>query len=375
MEIFLTNLFIVFMSSIGARLNPTSRTLETDYKKYNKLFIIIAMASLIVVSGFRYKSGTDFDTYTENYQYLNMETNAQTNTQTEENSESSSEESDVGFDILCKMLYKISADPQIMFLTTALITNVLIVLNLMKYSKRFELSMWLYITTFVYYSTFNGLRQWMAAAIIFTGTKYLLEERSFKRYLPIVLFASLFHESALVMIPIYFFIDSNTFSKRNLLMILGFMFAVFAYSLFLPILSRILEGTQYAHYVQIFETDTNGINPLRLAVYFAPVGVVCYFHKIINPNSDIKIDRLINMCIIGFLIMFMALRQVFFARLIFYFDLYYLLLIPRIIDIGDKKFRRFFYYTIAMGYFAFSYLLLRSGEAWIIPYTFKITLF
>ena len=73
--------------------------------------------------------------------------------------------------------------------------------------------------------------------------------------------------------------------------------------------------------------------------------------------------------------MFMALRQVYFARLVFYFDLYYLLLIPMIIDIGDKKFRRLFYYIISIGYFVFSYVLLLSGESWILPYTFKITLF
>ena len=371
MNILMTNLFVVFISAFAARLNPCSKCLETDYKKYNKLFIVIAMTSLVVVSGFRYKSGTDFSTYTENFQYLNMETNSKN----QETSNDSSQESDVGFDILCKMLYKINTDPQIMFFTTALITNVLIVLTLMKYSRRFELSMWLYITTFVYYSTFNGLRQWMASAIVFVGTKYLIEERNFKKYLLLVLFASLFHESVLVMIPIYFFIDSNTFSKRNLLMILGFMFAVFAYSLFLPILARVLEGTQYYHYIQIFESDTNGINPLRLAVYFAPVGMACFFYNQLNPNNDIKFDRLLNLCIIGFLVMFMALRQVFFARLIFYFDVYYLLLIPRLIDIGDKSFKRFLYFSIVVGYFAFSYLLLITGESWIVPYTFKITLF
>ncbi|MPM97976.1 Transmembrane protein EpsG [bioreactor metagenome] len=331
------------------------------------------MISLVVVSGFRYKSGTDFATYTENFQYLNMKKD--TDTQTQGNAENQSQEGDIGFDILCQHLYKISTDPQIMFFATALITNVLIVLVLMKYSSRFELSIWLYITTFVYYSTFNGLRQWMAAAILFAGTKYLLKERSFIKYLPIALFASLFHKSALVMIPIYFFINSKTFSKRNLLMVLGFMFAVFAYSKFLPILANVLEGTQYAHYVQIFETDTNGINPLRLAVYFAPIGMACFFYKQFNPKKDIQVDRLLNLCIIGFFVMFMALRQVFFARLIFYFDLYYLLLIPRLIDIGDKPFKRFLYYSISVGYFAFSYLLLITGDAWILPYTFKITLF
>lgn len=371
MSILMTNLFVVFMSAFAARLNPHSKCLETDYKKYNKFFIVIAMTSLVVVSGFRYKSGTDFATYTENFQYLNMETN----TEGQETFEDTSQESDVGFDILCKMLYKISPDPQIMFFTTALITNVLIVLMLMKYSKRFELSMWLYITTFVYYSTFNGLRQWMASAIVFAGTKYLIEERNFKKYLLLVLFASLLHASVLIMIPIYFFIDSNTFSKRNLLLILGFMFAVFAYSLFLPILGQVLQNTQYAHYIQILENDTNGINPLRLAVYFAPIGMACFFYNRLNPDKDKKFDRLLNLCIIGFLIMFMALRQVFFARLIFYFDVYYLLLIPRLIDIGDKSFKRFLYFSIAIGYFSFSYLLLITGESWIIPYTFRITLF
>jgi len=367
MKIFLINLFVVYVSSIGARLNPITHMMETDYKRYNKIFVLIAMISLIAVSGFRYKSGTDFATYTENYIYMDK---------LEESSNEGGEEGDdPGFSVLCKILYSISEDPQIMFLATAMITNILIVLTLMKFAKKFELSMWLYITTFVYYSTFNGVRQWLAASIVFTGTKYLLEERNFKKYLLIVLFASTFHASALVMIPVYFFIDSKTFSRRNLYMILGFMFAVFAYRAFLPILSRVLEGTQYAHYVQIFETDTNGINPLRLAVYFAPVGLGAYCHKHINPHNEMNIDRLLNICVIGFLIMFMALRQVFFARLVFYFDLYYLLLIPRLIDIGDKKFKRFLYYSIAIGYFAFSFLLLRSGEAWILPYTFKITLF
>ena len=365
MVILLGNLLIVYISSCFARLNLKSKILENDFRKYNKIFIIIAIMSLVIVSGFRYKSGTDFHTYTEIFQSI-----ANSN-----KSIDFKESTDIGFTIFCKWLSNISKDPQIMFLASSIVTNVLVVLTLSKNSKRFELSMWLYITTFIYYSTFNGLRQWMAAAIIFTGTKYLLEERCFKRYLPIVLLASLFHASALTMIPIYFFIDSKTFSKRNIFMILIFMFAVFAYSKFIPMLEIILAGTQYEHYIDIFKTDTNGIHPLRLAVYFVPVCVFCLYYKLINPKNEMKIDRLLNLCIIGFLIMFMALRQVFFARLVFYFDLYYLLLIPRLIDIGDKKFKVWFYYTIAIGYFAYSYSLLMIGESWILPYTFKITLF
>lgn len=364
MNILLTNLFVVYISSFFARLNFKNKTLETNYRNYNKIFILIAIISLIVVSGFRYKSGTDFHTYTEIFEITAHSQSIDLKNGT-----------DVGFSIFCKWLSNISNDPQIMFLGAAIVTNMLIILVLSKYSKRFELSMWLYITTFAYYSTFNGVRQWMAASIVFTGTKYLVNERNFKKYLLIVLLASLFHASAMVMIPIYFVINSKTFSMRNLYIILGFMLAVFAYGTFMPILEILLERTQYDHYIEIFNTDTNGIHPLRLLVYFAPVGVFCLYYKFLNPNKDIKIDRLLNLCIIGFLIMFMALRQVFFARLVFYFDLYYLLLVPRVIDIGDNKFKRLLYYTIAIGYFAFSYSLLSIGEARILPYVFKITLF
>lgn len=365
MNILLTNLFVVYISSFFARLNGKNKTIETNYKKYNKVFIIIAILSLIIVSGFRYKSGTDFHTYTEIFEI----------TANSKGPIDLKESTDVGFTIFCKILSSISKDPQIMFLGASIITNILIVFVLAKYSKRFELSMWLYITTFTYYSTFNGLRQWMAAAIIFTGTKYLINERDFKKYFIIILFASLFHASALVMIPIYFVINSKIFSIRNLYMILGFVFAVFVYSKFTSILEVLLQSTQYSHYIEVFRSDTNGIHPLRLIVYLIPVGIFCLHHKVLNKENDIRIERLGNLCIINFLIMFMALRQVFFARLTFYFDLYYLLLIPMIIDIGNEKFRRVFYYSICMGYFVFSYVLLVTGESWILPYTFKITLF
>lgn len=361
MNILMGNLFLVYIFSIFARINPLKSRLETNPKNYNKLFIVLALICLISVSGFRYKSGTDFYTYTENYQYLN-----------EESMETSEAPA---FDYLCLLLKTyVSEDAQIMFLTTAIITNILIVWNLWRFSTRFELSIWLYITTFVYYSTFNGVRQWIASAIVFCGLKYL-QERKFKFYLPIILIAATFHESALVMIPLYFLVNVKSFSKVNLYIIIGFMMAVFAYGKFIPILFKFLEGTQYAHYFDIVSDTSNGIHPLRLLVYLAPVAMFGIFYKQLNPNEDIKIDRLFNLCIIGFLLMFLATQQVFFARLVYYFDIYYLLLIPRLVDIGDKKTNRLIYYCIMLGYFAFSYVLLASGEAWIVPYTFKITIF
>lgn len=361
MKILMLNLGVVYICSWAARLNAKEKVLEVDSKKYNNLFIVIALISLIVVSGFRYKVGTDYSQYSEIYTVFAPNSTVW-------------DEEEPGFMALCKFLTNYSMDPQLMFLVTSIITNILIVLTIKKYSTKFELSMFLYITTFIYYSTMNGLRQWMAAAIIFSGYKYLLN-RDFKKYIIFILIASTLHSSALIMILVYFIINNKTFSKKNLMIVVGFILATLCYSQFSDILFGILGNTSYGHYEEVMGVGGNGVNPLRVAVYLAPLLVSLIYYKKINPTEDEKVDILINLCILDTLIWILALQNIFFARLTFYFDLYFLFLIPRIVSMDEKEFNRLAYFTIVCGYFLFSYMLLVSGDSWIIPYNFKITLF
>ena len=361
MNILMLNLGVVYICSWAARLNAKERVLEVDSKKYNNLFIAIALISLIVVSGFRYNVGTDYYQYAEIYTVFAPDVVI-------------SEAEEPGFMALCKFLTNYSMDPQLMFLVTSIITNVLIVFTIKKYSTKFELSMFLYITTFVYYSTMNGLRQWIASAIIFSGYKYLLN-RDFKKYIIFILIASTMHSSALIMIPVYFVVNNKTFSKKNLMIVIGFVLATLFYSQFTDILFSIIGNTSYGHYEEVMGAGGNGVNPMRVAVYLAPLLVSLIYYKRVNPTGDKKIDIMINLCILDTLIWMLAMNNIFFARLTFYFDLYFLFLIPRVVCIGDKDINRLAYCVIVCGYFVFSYMLLISGDSWIIPYTFNITLF
>ena len=284
------------------------------------------------------------------------------------------ESTDIGFMLICKILASITSDPQLMFLVTSSIINILIVNTLKKKSTSYELSMWLYITTFIYYSTFNGIRQWISASIIFAGIEFLLK-RKFKRYCIIVTIAALIHASAIIMIPIYFVVNSKPFSIRNLVIISLFIGAVFLYIPFVDTLFKLLQGTQYEHYFDIMREASNGANPIRILVYLVPIVLFAIGYKNINSNKEKEIDIIFNLCILGFLTMFLAMKQVYFARLTFYFDLYYLLLIPRLIKIGNEDFKRLLYYLISICYFIYSYMLLLNGEARILPYKFIITLF
>lgn len=77
-----------------------------------------------------------------------------------------------------------------------------------KLSENYIYSVFLFITFGTYTFFFNGLRQGIAMAIFSLATPYLLEKRLIP-FLLITSFASLFHVSALFMIPFYFILNIN----------------------------------------------------------------------------------------------------------------------------------------------------------------------
>jgi transmembrane protein EpsG len=361
MNILLGNLFIVYIGSIYARVNPKNNTLEENYRKYNYLFILIILTSLICVSGFRYNSGTDYHTYIDIYK----------NTPSFKPGEEGLE---VGFIILNKILFNITENPQIMFIITSIIINTLIVYGAIKYSTKFELSMFLYITTFSYYSTFNGIRQWIASAIIFAGLKYLMEQ-NLKKYFLFIFIAYFFHSSVLIMIPMYFIVNGKFFSKRTLVIIGLFIFSYVFYNGFLEQVFNLLQGTKYEYYGDIMRSWQEGASMIRLIVYVVPILLMTILYKSIDESRSKNVDILMNLCLMSVLFMLLGTKHVFFIRMNLYFDIYYILLIPILTQTVNKKQNRLIYYLILISYFAFSYKLLVWGDANIVPYQMNINLF
>ena len=128
------------------------------YNKYkaSTLTKVSVFTIFFVISGFRSPSSIG-DTYFYSHSYRLLVQNPILN----------SDAKDIGFNVLMLLLTKISADPQILIILTAFITNIFIILALYRYGKPFELSVFLYFGTVIYYVTMNGIRQSMVAAILF----------------------------------------------------------------------------------------------------------------------------------------------------------------------------------------------------------------
>lgn len=336
MPILWTNFFIVFLSSWASRYFAKPMN-QQPYVKPNKLFVFFAMASLVIIAGLRRDIG---DTY--NYKHSYIITNYQWS--------GINIHEDFGFYVFEMLLKQISSNPQIMIFTTAMITNVFIVLVLYRYSRMVEIALFVYIALGAFTVSMNGIRQSLAAAIIFAGTKYLLNG-DWKKFMSIVLVAATFHRSALIFIPIYFIVRQKAWSKLTFLLLLLAVAIAFEFNTFSSLLFDALDNTKYGHYSNFSE---GGANVIRVAVTAVPL-LVAYFGReklrAMWPKSDI----IVNMSLLGLIFMIVATKNWIFARFDIYFGLYSLILISWVIQLFQSKERQFVYYGLIVCYLIYFY--------------------
>ncbi|CAG9620736.1 EpsG family protein [Sutcliffiella rhizosphaerae] len=341
MTILYINLVVVFLLSLGARYFAMPAYVTSTYSpvevKPSRYLIMIATLTIILVSGLRRNIG-------DTYFYIHyFEINDFT-------WDFILSQKDIGFGILQMVLKSISEEPQILILCTALITNAFIAFTLYKYSRMIELSLYVYITSGLFLVSMNGIRQFLAAAIIFAATKYIMDG-SWKKFTIIILIASTFHQSALIFIPIYFLIRRKAWTRTTFILITLSLIIVVAYNRFSSILFSALSDTQYGHYSDFSE---GGASIVRVIVYAAPL-LLAYLGReklrIIFPNSD----YIVNLCILNLIFMVIASQNWIFARFTIYFGLFNLILISWVVKLVREKDQKLLYFGIIICYFIYFY--------------------
>lgn len=311
------------------------------FKKENKkplfLFYILIMAIFILVAGLRDGIG-DTGMYRHLYSQIIEGTVG--------------EGYEEGFVFFLTMLSKISPDSQFMLFVTSFITQGLIIWFLRKYSSYFELELFMYIASGYFVTTMNGVRQAMAASILLIGTKFLIERR-FIPYLVLVLLMSTIHSSALIMVPVYFIVNNDNWSKNFLQTIIIMALVSIFGGLIMNIAFKLLEGTKFGEYSSF---DEGGSNIFRTIIDMVPV-ILAYIQRDRLREIFPQCDIFVNLSIINMLIMGLSLYNWIFARMTFYFIPYNFVLLPYVIkSIDVKEYRQFIYYCFLIGYLGFMYV-------------------
>lgn len=143
----------------------TSSTLEYagEYRKPQKVVAFLMVAILALVAGLRYNVGTDYYNYYSSYNSF-KEASLQIY-------------DEPGIKIIARIASKIYDDPGTMMFLAAVITVVLMTVTIIRNSEMYWLSIILYIFLCCWHGCFNGVRQYLAAAILFAGHFFIKEQK------------------------------------------------------------------------------------------------------------------------------------------------------------------------------------------------------
>lgn len=192
-----------------------------------------------------------------------------------------------------------------------------------KYSSAYVISFFLFIASTDYISwIFNGMRQFVAVTITMACFPWIIEKK-YVRAVVVILIASLFHQSALLVIPFVFIAQGKAWNKKTLLFILAVIVAVLFADRFTDILDNMLADTQYQNVVSDWENwDDDGTNILRVLVYSVPAIFSLLGIKYIREADDSVINICTNMSIAasGLYVVSMFTSGIFIGRLPIYFS-------------------------------------------------------
>ncbi|WP_028611943.1 EpsG family protein [Paenibacillus harenae] len=337
MTILWLSLLVVFLCAIFARYFSVSTSAGLTSIQPNKVLAAGAALTLVLVAGLRNNIG-DTVFYIHSYRVDDFSWG------------SIIQKKDIGFGLLQMLLKQISNDPQILLFVTAMITNLLIVAVLYKYSRQLDLSLYIYITSGAFIVSMNGVRQFLAAAMVFAVTKSLFDGK-WKTYMLVVLFASFIHQSALIMIPLYFIVRRKAWTGVTFLFLFLAILVVMGFQQFSELLFSALKDTQYGDYASFEE---GGASVLRVIVLGLPL-IIAFLGReklrLIFPKSDI----IVNLTIVGFALMVISTQNWIFARMNIYFSLYQLILIGWLVKVFRPKDQKFIYLAILVFYFLYFY--------------------
>ena len=328
MTILWLTLALVFAFSLTGRYFSTTSLSIPSSVSPNKLWVFLTALLISFVAGFRNNIG-DTQFYMEGYAVNDFSWSFIL------------QQKDMGFNIFQKLLKMYTNDPQFLILITAFITNVLIIVVFYKYARFFELGLYVYITSGAFIVSMNGVRQYLAAALVFAATSYIFNG-SWKKYIAVVLFASIFHQSALIMIPIYFIVRRKAWTPATFSLLVVAVLIVFGFNKFSEILFTALKDTQYGGYQTFSE---GGANIIRVFFYGFPLFFAFLSRDKLRALFP-QIDIIVNLSLIGLVLMIISTQNWIFARLAIYFTLYQILLTTWVVMAFRKKDQKLFYLSI-----------------------------
>ena len=184
-------------------------------------------------------------------------------------------------------------------------------------------------------------------------------KKKYAKAVLIILFASLFHKSALVVLPFIFICQGKSWNKKTLFFIATILIIVTGIEKFTGLLDSVLTETQYQNVVSDWKSfNDDGTNILRVLVYSVPCILAFIGKRKIEKADNSIINYCVNMSLIsaGFYIISIFTSGIFIGRIPIYFSLYNYILLPwEIKNLFERRSAVLIQILMVMAYIVFYY--------------------
>ena len=309
-------LFTCFFMAGTKRKSPCGPDPYIDPNRYNRAFIVLLVAVLIVAEGFRHG-------YEDTGNYKGLYNDVTDNVRL-----LLSTSSHPGWDLIQWLLRRISKHSQFICIAMAGFFTIADVWFIRRHAFSFPFSLCLYfLVSFV--ENLNGLRQ-LCAAVFLLFAFPLACERKYVRYIAVILLLSTIHRTILVIVPLSLLFMGKRWNKGIILFLLFCAFSVLVPG---PINALIgaFASDDYSRYLYIYNS---GADALHVVVDAVPLimGLIYHVRHRENVGENRAIDVLINMQAISFGFMLLATRMAQYARIGAYMRHSTVLLVPFLIS-------------------------------------------
>ncbi len=282
-------------------------------KTKNLIFMLLAFTQLFVIMAFRKQIGFDYNMYAVGFRNM-QSTGFETLTY---------KDWETGFIIFTKLLGFIPGmDYQVYMIVLSIIAILPAAIFIYKNSQVPWLSTILYVNLFMYFMSMNFLRQMVAVSIVLLAWHFM-KNNKFILYCVFIVIASFFHQTVLVMIPVYFLVKMKPGMKE--LLIYGFILLWF-YTASTNLIDLVTSFYHEEYRESIFIQQGVSFIYAVLPMFVTIVSFILIKTETINLTRENK--YITNLSFIGTLMMITMSKHSIIERLSYYFLMFTIVLVP-----------------------------------------------
>ena len=288
---------------------------HTYCKNKQKKFLFICFLQMSLIIGLRQNVGADYESYYKIYNYLNNIFSYKYTYYPVEK----------GYEIINILCGKLGIPYWGVNMIVAILTNIFIVLAIRQFNVNALLAIYLYISFFFFYHSMNQTRQGLSMAIGLYAIAHLSKGRNI-RFVSFVIFASLFHLSALLYLVLLVLRKVPISKKIFFLYIIGVIAILLGYNFIVSVLVYTKYGLYFGTFYDKQASVSTIINLIIRIIIL--VFVLLYFSKIKDSTEK---NILYHMSFLCTFFQILTVASSTFGRITSLFFLGYIILIPRIV--------------------------------------------